>query len=500
MHVVSRHFAPEPIEPKAVRQQLSRILTSPDFSVPERLRHFLTFVVEETLAGRGDRIKAYTIAMLVLGRGEDFDLINDPVVRIEAGRLRRAIERYYLLAGRNDPIVIDIPKGTYVPTITLRSAVPTPDDVVEALDPQAADATCPLPKERAWHSEFRLPVAAAVVVMAVAVALGLVAGQTHSPTEAPVPDVALAVSPFENLSGPEGAIYASGISEELLNQLVRFRELRLFGGEAANAFQQRAVTTQSSGMRYLLQGGVRVAGQRLRVTSRLLDAKNKQIVWSAVYDRDLSGTQNFDIQADIASKVAAAVAQPYGAIFAPVSRDASAQIPAGAETYLCVLRFYRYRNEPTREEHRLTRDCLKETVARNPAYATGWAMLAYLYLDEDRLEFNSQEPKPAGKLRAREAAERAVRLDPNNVRGLQALMAVLFYSKEPDAALKIGEIALTLNPNDTEVLAEFGSRLAQVGDRERGVTMIEEAIERNPNQTQYYIAILAQNYYLLGKN
>lgn len=77
-------------------------------------------MVEETLTGRGDRLKAIAIATDVFGRGLDFDAMNDPVVRIEAGRLRRALERYYLLSASDDPVIIDIPKGTYTPTFTRR--------------------------------------------------------------------------------------------------------------------------------------------------------------------------------------------------------------------------------------------------------------------------------------------------------------------------------------------------------------------------------------------
>jgi len=101
-----------------IHPQLDRILTSPDFDAPERVRRFLAFIVQETLAGRADRLKAYTIAVEVFGRGADFDNMNDPVVRIEAGRLRRALERYYLLGGRSDPLVIEVAKGGTSPAST----------------------------------------------------------------------------------------------------------------------------------------------------------------------------------------------------------------------------------------------------------------------------------------------------------------------------------------------------------------------------------------------
>ncbi|MDX2498986.1 MAG: adenylate cyclase, partial [Deltaproteobacteria bacterium] len=102
--------------PEAIRVQLERILQSDQFKAPGKQRKFLNFVVEETLEGRTDQIKGYTIAVTVYGRNEKFDPQTDPIVRVEAGRLRRALEHYYLTAGKNDPARIKIPKGSYVPT------------------------------------------------------------------------------------------------------------------------------------------------------------------------------------------------------------------------------------------------------------------------------------------------------------------------------------------------------------------------------------------------
>lgn len=105
----------EAIPSGLIQAQLERIIASSAFDASRRNRAFLRFIVEETLAGRADRIKAYTIATSALGRDEAFDPQSDPIVRIEASRLRRSLERYYLLAGQDDPIRIDIPKWGYVP-------------------------------------------------------------------------------------------------------------------------------------------------------------------------------------------------------------------------------------------------------------------------------------------------------------------------------------------------------------------------------------------------
>ena len=105
-----------------IQIELERIIASSAFDASLRNRAFLRFVVEETLAGRGDRIKAYTIATSVLGRDEAFDPQSDPIVRIEASRLRRSLERYYLMAGQDDPIRIDIPNGATSPRFSARAA------------------------------------------------------------------------------------------------------------------------------------------------------------------------------------------------------------------------------------------------------------------------------------------------------------------------------------------------------------------------------------------
>ncbi len=99
-------------------KQLQRILASTEFTATKSQRKFLNFVVLETLAGNGDNIKGFTVATRVFGRGDDFDQAIDPIVSIQANRLRLALERYYLVVGHNDPVYIDIPKGTYVPVFT----------------------------------------------------------------------------------------------------------------------------------------------------------------------------------------------------------------------------------------------------------------------------------------------------------------------------------------------------------------------------------------------
>lgn len=488
-----------------VRAQLNRILASAEFSVPERVRQFLIYVVNQTLAGQADRIKAYTVAIEVFGRDANFDMQNDPVVRIEAGRLRRALERYYLLGGRAEPVVIEIPKGGYVPRFHWRQGLA--ENATASSDPEPPR---PLEVDRfAGRDRRRSWLAGSAVAAAMAVAVVLCWRMSSlSPPAPPTglsrPDgPSLVVKPFANLSGaPEAEFYAAGLGEELLAQLARFKELTVFGRETSASLAPDASAPEIRrrfGNRYVLEGGVRLSEGKLRVTSRVLDGETSAIVWSGSYDADPRAGNIVEIETTIASKVATAIAQPYGIIFS-APPPAHVKAPQSLDAYQCSYRFYRYRSELDPAAHAPTRACLEQVTARYPEHATGWAMLSYLYLDEDRFQLNRRPGSPTPLERARGAAERAVRIDPENVRGLQALMTVLYFSKEPVEALRIGTQALALNPNDTELLGEFGSRVAQAGDWKRGAALLEEAMARNPGHSDYYIGLLALAAYMQGED
>ena len=99
----------------SIREQVDRILSSSGFAHSPRMTAFLGYVVNETIAGRGDHLKEYRIALDVFRREQDFDPQTNPIVRVQASKLRRALTLYYTAEGQNDPIQIDLPKGGYLP-------------------------------------------------------------------------------------------------------------------------------------------------------------------------------------------------------------------------------------------------------------------------------------------------------------------------------------------------------------------------------------------------
>jgi adenylate cyclase len=189
------------------------------------------------------------------------------------------------------------------------------------------------------------------------------------------------------------------------------------------------------------------------------------------------------------------VAQPYGIIFRADERRTTSQAPDDLEAYACTVQFYAYRAALGAARHASVRSCLERAVARFPNFATAWAMLSILYLDEDRFGFNPN-PAPAVAERAVDAARRAIQLDPESVRALQAMMMALFFKGEPAEALRIGDRAIALNPNDTELLGEFGARVGQAGDWKRGTELLEKALARNPGHSGFYSGTLALHAYM----
>lgn len=294
-----------PICAERIREQLRRILSSTDFVMPERIRTFLTYVVEESLAGRANRIKGYSIAVEVFGRDRDFDVLNDPVVRIEAGRLRRGLERYYLLEGKTDPVVIDIPKGSYVPSFRLPGNgrnIPT--------ESKSEDLSA-LPVRRAlalnWRNNLWLQGCFAAVIVSALAFLSILIERVAPVSEPIAPRPYIIVKTFENLSPkPSAAVVAAGVYDEVVAALAIKGELAIFRSGGAQSAAE-GPTIHHVPKRYILNGTIRDASDKIRISSRLMIAETGQIVWSNAYDADTK--PSIDNEVEIARKISTSVSR-----------------------------------------------------------------------------------------------------------------------------------------------------------------------------------------------
>lgn len=268
------------VAPKEIRAELDRILSSPDFHASQRRRGFLRFVVEEVLAGRAEMIKAYTIAVTVFGRGNDFDPQIDPIVSVEAGRLRRALEHYYLSGGRNNALRIEIPKGTYVPSFLENKVGSENVPLIETAIDQQNDLDLSTPK-------FSGPGIAVIV--------------------------------FDSLSKEDGQdFFATGISAQLVANLAQFKYFVVVGPllreRLENPNMNLTQIGRTYGVQFVLSGSVQQQRERIRVIAKLLDVESAANIWVKQFDRDLTDSDQYQIEDEITQQITATLADRIGVI------------------------------------------------------------------------------------------------------------------------------------------------------------------------------------------
>jgi len=502
------------IAPEAVRAALHRIVTCPEFDASERNRRFLQYVVEETLAGRTERIKAYSIATSVFGREPDFDPQTDPIIRIEASRLRRSLERYYLTTGRADQVHIDIPKGSYVPTFRLREhALPAPDvrAATQGGHGLPPDGHLDNPTRRTGQAMRQWwPLGAACLgLLLVAVGLGI-AWLGHYPPFA-ASEIGLVakrgpavfIIPFENDGGDAvDAPIARGFTREVIIGLTRFHDLFVFG--PATTFRHGANgetqgTLPDLAVDFVVTGGVTISENRFRVGVTLADAKTGRHLWSDLIERDLTVGDIFQARESIANHIVQTLAQPYGIIFQEETKEVEGPLPQYFTSYRCMLEFYSYWRTLSGPLHATVQNCLERAVVQDPGYAEAYAALAMVYANITRYGFGKDgvtfDPLP----KALDLAHRSIELAPNSVLSYKALHLVYWLMNDVDRSFQAAEQGLALNPNDSEIMADLGGRLCLAGRWERGLPLVQEAYARNPGQPGLYRIVTFLRFYLDGQ-
>ncbi len=423
----------------------------------------------------------------MFGRDASFDPQSDPIVRVEAGHLRRAIERYYLTAGVADPVLISIPKGGYVPVFSRR---PRHQPPVEPLAP-----TVPAPIVATPRRGGMRPFLALATLLVAVLAAGAFAWWTSSATDPGGPErPRLLVQPFEDLTGTQAsATIARGLSQEVVGQLSKFKDIVVV--ESVDTRPGETIPSP----RFALAGSVSLSDDAFRLRVKFTNWNDGSVLWANSYDGAMKVDELVGVQSDIARNVATTLAQSHGVI---ANADASRRMdnpPDDWAAYSCTLSFYAYRAESDVNRLPGVRDCLEEAVARFPNYATAWGLLSQIYIDGMRFSYPF-DPRTSPKTidLALAAAKRAVELDPFNIRGLEAEMTALYFAKDIVGALAVGKRAMEINPNDTELMKEYASWLAQSGNWAEGCQLTAEAVERNPARMAYSEAALALCAYFTG--
>jgi TolB-like protein len=408
---------------------LKRILNSPDFVATQRSKDFLRFVVEETLAGRGDTLKAYTIATRVFGREKDFDPLLDPIVRVQAGKLRRVLERYYLVTGDPAHVRIDIPKGAYLPVFEQ-------EDPIESASAEE-DESKQLDFAATW------------------------------PT--------ILIKPFLNLTGAAELDYLGiGLATELSMEITRYHEIRVLLMPIPEGEQRR---DSHAGARFVLEGNIQRGVSGLKVSVSLVDSSTGIQIWGDSHKTHCDPSQLIVFQEEVASTIAGRIACEYGIIAKTLSHSARRNPPSKSKTYEAMLRYYEFNARFTAATFFDAYEALQHASRNEPDCGLVWSMLARLYATNYSLElFDLKTPLEE----AVSFAERGVQLEPANQRTRLIMAFVRLFEDEIAAGLAETDRALALNPNSLVLLDSIGYLLTLFGEWQRGPALVRKAIRANP--------------------
>jgi TolB-like protein len=453
------------VSAESVRAALERVLASRCFRSAETLSRLLRYTVEQGLEGRGDRLKEYSLGVDVLGRGPRFDPRVDSVVRVEASRLRSRLAEYYRTEGADDPIRIEIPRGSYIPRIT---AARPEFSLVKTGNPAKGRSGTKRTKLVLWSSA----VLTAALLLWIA-ALSVNPRFMDRPASTP-PSVA--VLPFATAGlGKDASWLGPALTAEVTDALTKLPGLNIAARSSVLDLKNRGAGIRDIGRQLgvavVLDGSIHQVGDHLRVTAELIGTGDGYYRWSHTYE---------GAAADISTmpaKIALAVAGNLGLSVAPQNTSVLLQRrTASAEAYHLVVKGRYLGVTGERSEEKL--NYYRRALQYDPRYAEAWIGLADEWV---RLAAQGTVAPREVMEKARDAVDRALQIDPDMTDG-HFLSALIKSGYEWDWAGAEREYlrTLELNPGSPHMHIRYARHLALMGRRNDALNQLEHIRRLEP--------------------
>jgi adenylate cyclase len=325
--------------------------------------------------------------------------------------------------------------------------------------------------------------------------IGMKPGEPYaeSKRELALPDKpSIAVLPFDNMSGdPEQEYFSDGISEEIITALSKIPKVFVIARNSTFTYKAKPVKVQQVGrelgVMYVLEGSVRKAGNRVRITAQLVDVVSGRHLWAERYDRDL--TDIFALQDEITMKIMIAMQVKL------TEGDQARLYGRGTdnlEAYLKLLQGRQYIENLNRENNALAQQVLGEALALDPGYGEAYTYLAVTHLLDTVLGL-SKYPRNS-LVNAIGLAEKAIALDDSEANPYSILGLLLAMKGEYEKSIAEGERAVELNPNSADAHARLAMTLSFSGRREEAIAYFKQAIRLNPIPPVYYLFHMSLAY------
>jgi adenylate cyclase len=317
------------------------------------------------------------------------------------------------------------------------------------------------------------------------------ADQTPKATDKP----AIAVLPFVNMSGePEQEFFADGITEDILTELSRFRDLFVISRNSAFVYKGKPIIVQKVakelGVQYIVEGSVRKAGSRVRITVQLIDAETDHHLWAERYDRELADI--FSIQDEVTSSIASILP---GRVAAAAHDRVQRKPPENLVAYECVLAGKLFHHRSARADNEQALRMLKRAIALDPGYAHAHAWKACV-LGQTVVNGWCADAEVTVRTLIGELTL-ALSLDENDSDVHRVLAAVnLAVHRDHAKAIYHQDRALALNPNDDLIVVQQGELLTWIGQAEQGIEWIQKAMRLNPYHPERFWSHLGRAYFV----
>ena len=469
-----------------VRAALERMAASEMFRDSPQLAAFLRFVTDAELRGESDRIKGYTIGVEALGRSADFDPQLDPIVRVEATRLRRTIERYYAGLGASDPVVITLSPGSYVPSFRLRTK-----DISHVVS-EAVQSGARRNVRVAGLAGLAIFVLIAAIFFYPREADRISIGALQPGNGMPV----ILLQPLGISGTPKpDAVPNTALVEKLRDAISRFDTLTpVLPNEIAEAERggaKRAIRFRLTGIiEYRDDGSTHLRFQ-------LFDVADNRLVWSRLFERFAAAGSRAAAEDAIVTELVTILAQPFGVIRAH-ERNRYLSTGLGDPRYNCIVESSESLRSFDSVQHTKAKTCLEKLTQADPSFASGFAYLAALYLREYQFDIGVQAGDRAALDRALVLVRQAIEKQPESSRAYQILSAVLFGRQDYAASLAAAERAVALNRYDMTVLSDYGGRLVMTGEIDKGLEALQRAASYGTLRPSWYNFYLFLGHYLKG--